>query len=199
MNVASPTTEQLDALRAFATKYGKNWKERLNDMWWNGTDDREPNGGLLRQLRNRFGPRWLEAFEFSDGPWGQKYLDDMLASYIECALWSTTDTSTESGGFPLDNNYGPDDLSPECERQMREDCESFLTIAWPIVDGSIWSCAEQVGHDFWLTRNGHGAGFWDRYSLGHEYAEEGDRLTKIAKTFGEVTLVVGDDGVIHDL
>ncbi len=39
---------------------------------------------------------------------------------------------------------------------------------------------EQVGHDFNLTRNGHGAGFWDR-----GLDELGDRLTKASKPFGE--------------
>lgn len=41
--------------------------------------------------------------------------------------------------------------------------------------------AEQIGHDFWLTRNRHGAGFWDR-GLG----ALGERLTHIAHSMGEV-------------
>lgn len=36
-----------------------------------------------------------------------------------------------------------------------------------------------AGHDFWLTRSGHGAGYWDR-GLG----ELGDRLTEAAKAMG---------------
>jgi hypothetical protein len=39
--------------------------------------------------------------------------------------------------------------------------------------------ADSFGHDFYLTREGHGAGFWDR-GLG----ELGDYLTKIAKWSG---------------
>lgn len=42
---------------------------------------------------------------------------------------------------------------------------------------------EQAGHDFWLTRNGHGAGFWDREDIyGNYYAEF---FTQISKSFGE--------------
>lgn len=46
--------------------------------------------------------------------------------------------------------------------------------------------------DFWLTRNGHGVGFWDR-----DVGAVGDRLTKACKKFGETYLYVGDDGKIH--
>lgn len=38
---------------------------------------------------------------------------------------------------------------------------------------------EYAGHDFWLTRCGHGCGYWDR-GLG----ELGDRLTEAAKGYG---------------
>jgi hypothetical protein len=50
----------------------------------------------------------------------------------------------------------------------------------------------QIGHDFWLTRNRHGAGFWDR-GLG----DLGDKLTAAAHTYGESNLYVGDDGQVY--
>ena len=55
----NPTPEQLAALQAFADKYGRNWKTKLNIAWGNGKDDREPGGALLRQVRNQFGNSWL--------------------------------------------------------------------------------------------------------------------------------------------
>jgi hypothetical protein len=60
------------------------------------------------------------------------------------------------------------------------------------VDASDNWTAEQAGHDFWLTRNRHGAGFWDR---GH--GAEGADLTQHAKSFGDCDLYVGDDGGIY--
>ena len=39
---------------------------------------------------------------------------------------------------------------------------------------------EQHGQDFALTRNGHGAGFWDR-----GYGEVGQALTDAARVYGE--------------
>ena len=55
--------------------------------------------------------------------------------------------------------------------------------------------SDRAGIDFWLTRNGHGAGFWDR-GLG----EVGDQLTKKCDwqgKFGERNLYIGDDGKIY--
>jgi hypothetical protein len=52
-----------------------------------------------------------------------------------------------------------------------------------------WS---QLGHDFWRTRNRHGAGFWDR-GLG----EIGEKLTEIAQSFKECYVEQGDDGFLY--
>ena len=58
-----PTTEQLAAVQAYATKYGEGWKRQLVLAWNQGTDVREPQGHLLRQVRNQFGPTWLSKFK----------------------------------------------------------------------------------------------------------------------------------------
>jgi hypothetical protein len=42
-----------------------------------------------------------------------------------------------------------------------------------------YSNEQLAGHDFWLTRNGHGAGFWDR-----DLGEIGERLTKASEAYG---------------
>jgi hypothetical protein len=41
--------------------------------------------------------------------------------------------------------------------------------------------AAQVGHDLWLTRNGHGAGFWDRPKV---YGKHTDLFTGMARAQG---------------
>lgn len=58
-----PNEEQLEAIKAFAKKYGRCWKQDLNNAWMNGKDAQEPNGHLLRQVRNNFGPPWLINFK----------------------------------------------------------------------------------------------------------------------------------------
>jgi hypothetical protein len=57
-----PTREQLQALEDYAARHGRQWKRQLLDDWLSGRDAREPQGPLLRQLRNRFGPRWLQTY-----------------------------------------------------------------------------------------------------------------------------------------
>ena len=58
MSTDQPTPEQLTALIAFATKHGKDWKEKLKDGWRNSAFP-----GVLQQIRNQLGPEWLAAFE----------------------------------------------------------------------------------------------------------------------------------------
>lgn len=124
-------------------------------------------------------------------------LDAFTRAYLECALWSSNDESTPSGGEPLDKNYGIDDLSPDTIQQAKADCERFQAEnADDIRDANYnfigYSDEVMAGHDFWLTRNGHGTGFWDR-----ELGDIGDRLTEAAKAFGQIDLYVGDNGLIY--
>lgn len=122
-------------------------------------------------------------------------LGEVVAAYLECALWSSTDNSDDSGGGPLDANYDESDVSDDAWLSAVRDCADFLEAQAEDIDGDSPSEAlsnEQVGHDFWLTRSGHGAGFWDR-GLG----ARGERLSKACKPYGSVDLYVGDDGKIH--
>src|SRR6185312_5035917 len=89
--------------------------------------------------------------------------DDLEAftdAYIECALWASNDESDESGGEPLDSNYTVDDLSDGCREEMRADCAAFYRLFHKVWRHAKDYGPEQAGHDFWLTRNGHGTGFW---------------------------------------
>lgn len=109
-------------------------------------------------------------------------VDQALVSW----LWSETDHD----GNPLDSDYGVEDVA-DCEREeWHSEIESFVIVAEGA--GLLAGLEDsQIGHDFTLTRNGHGAGFWDR-GLG----DVGDALTDLCKPFGEVSAYVGDDGKI---
>lgn len=61
--VGQPNDEQMAAIRKFAETYGPAWKFVLGQMWWQGRDASQPNGHLLRQVRNQFGPEWLSEVE----------------------------------------------------------------------------------------------------------------------------------------
>lgn len=97
-------------------------------------------------------------------------------AYIECALWATDENGT---------------LSPEAVEQMSRDCQSFIEYVDALgIDRSQWD-DQQLGHDFWLSRNGHGTGFWDRGLPG------GDALHQAAKTFGAQSLELDDNGFLQ--
>ena len=126
--------------------------------------------------------------------------DDFTRAYITCALWSSTDESTPDGGEFMDANYGPEDLAPATLATMAKECAEFqsayaelLAQAYDLYAVEEWSPQERAGHDFWLTRNGHGAGFWAR-SLPKVL---GDALTTAAHLSGTCDLYVGDDGQIY--
>ncbi len=110
-------------------------------------------------------------------------------AYIECALWS----STTDDGEPLDGLYSVTDIAESAIEQMRADVTDFLESCWADDVNLSTIEPEQLGHDFWLTRNHHGAGFWDR-GLG----ELGDELTKRAHAYGEAWLYIAD-GTVYTL
>lgn len=120
------------------------------------------------------------------------YVDIMTRHYAIAALWSTVigDEWEDSAGEPLDTYWGPDDIHPDTYATMRADCLAFVVDNGDIGD----MAAEQAGHDFWLTRNGHGAGFWDR-GLG----DRGDRLSALARPFGDFNLWTDGEYVRADI
>lgn len=124
--------------------------------------------------------------------------NDFLRGYLGCALWTGTDESDEAGGDPLDQNYSIEDFAPETVAKAAAECEAFqkenaadleaFYEVWPISpDGDAKEAF--AGHNFWLTRNGHGTGFWDR-----DAGEVGDRLTEASRKAGGRDVYVGDDG-----
>ena len=115
-------------------------------------------------------------------------VDNILfsVSYMKTALWSSTDDKDT----PLEDNYTDEGIAAETRAAMIKDCDDFLAKA-----DLPCSLMGPAGHDFWLTRNGHGVGFWARPEVyGEEKAKE---LTALAESFGHVDLYVGDDGRIY--
>lgn len=57
--MGEPTAEQWEALKAYAEANGRYWKQSLRDAWMTGDYGSFAEAGLLQQIRNTFGPRWL--------------------------------------------------------------------------------------------------------------------------------------------
>ncbi len=115
--------------------------------------------------------------------------DKFLQAYIVAALWSSTDESTPEGGDPLDKNYGPDDLAPETLERMKADCEQVSGRERPATLKAMRSRPVTISGSLAIE---HGCGFWDG-----DWPETGDRLTEACRKYPEVTLYVGDDGLIY--
>ncbi|MHB8107996.1 MAG: hypothetical protein ACYDH4_11310 [Candidatus Cryosericum sp.] len=109
--------------------------------------------------------------------------DNFFDSYLETAVWSSHDWSDmdNDNPEPLDKNYSTSDIAKSTRNYLKRDAKAFYD-----ANKDLWSDRDdgRAGHDFWLTRNGHGAGFWDG-----DY-ERGDELTAASKPFGEEDLYV---------
>lgn len=107
-------------------------------------------------------------------------MNKTLEAYLACALWSSSISE-----------YAISDFSIDAIKEAQSDVFDFVNANQDLITKSELS-EEQVGHDFWLTRNGHGAGFWDR-GLG----KIGQELTENCKTYGSCDLYVSDDGHVN--
>lgn len=130
-------------------------------------------------------------------------LQSFLDGYLQCALWSST--YREDGRGQLDD--GVHDWAPASLELVRQEAAKWyaqhgdtITAAYNTGavrerdhDGQPWNVDAQAGHDFWLTRCGHGAGFWDG-DWPEPYASQ---LSDAARAAGNVDLYVGDDGRIY--
>lgn len=126
-------------------------------------------------------------------------MDEFTEAYVTAALFSSTDQSSDDGGEPLDDNYCADHIGAETINDMIADCAHFQTLyGHLLVDENYCgrvngTTLEQAGHDFWLNRNRHGAGFWD----GDWEDAIGKVLSEASHSFGECDLYIGDDGRIY--
>lgn len=94
--------------------------------------------------------------------------------YLEAALF------TGEHGNPPEMGCGT------CEKMLR-DCAQFLRENVELLNHTGMDLSH-IGHNFWLSRNGHGTGFWDR-GLG----DLGDALSEAAREMGTQDLYSGDD------
>jgi hypothetical protein len=122
----------------------------------------------------------LECEAFADG-------------YVEGIAWACVAFEDDS----LDGGLEDVELPSDVEETLRQDARDFLSDehvvrlvrAYVRRSGRPYDYA---GHDFALTRNGHGAGYWDR-GLGML----GEALTQMARPYGSRYLMVSLDGSIQ--
>jgi hypothetical protein len=142
----------------------------------------------------------------------QRAMSPMVRQYLETCLWSTLailSEDDEGNETWEEKGFDVSDFHPDAVYYATKDCDNFLALCdesetdllcnWPDtvtdneLDGLREQAIESAGHDFWLTRERHGAGFWDGDWT------HGDELTKIAHSFGSGgdCMYVDADGKIH--
>lgn len=109
-----------------------------------------------------------------------EYSIEMLNQYLATALW------TEE----LDD-LSIHDFSVPTKAVATEELKHFMLLAGSFLEGSP-ATPSNIGHDFWLSRSSHGAGFWDRPEL---YGTQGGVLTELAGTYRSAHVFIDDHGV----
>jgi len=127
-------------------------------------------------------------------------IDDFTGQYLRTALWSSTvvlpvafedlvdgcmdvpedhplHSISEDNSF--DEHFDVTDFTVKAICKAITDCTKFQE---DNADDLLDEDSERAGHDFWLTRNGHGAGFWD----GDYEESKGNRLTAACEAYGEL-------------
>lgn len=117
--------------------------------------------------------------------------EQVLKSYIDTALWSTTNESNDEIEF-LNGEFTIDDFDPDTLNELEKEMWTFIDEYYGLVCKEDEDTTyEMFVHNFWLNRNGHGAGFWDK-----DYKNK-DALSDASEKFGTVFLYVGDDARIY--
>lgn len=118
-------------------------------------------------------------------------IDEFTKHYLVCALWaSDMEDLPDDKRTDFKSIY---DFDTDSIKLAYNDCQKFQKEnPIPQYNDPVYSNIELAGHDFWLDRNGHGAGFRDR-GLG----ETGKKLSNAANNFGNQECYVGDDGKVY--
>lgn len=126
-------------------------------------------------------------------------LDAFTRAYLECALW-TSDPDPGSGEWSESDWWNIDAIDPADLAEQVKICGEFQSANRADLDeisDTYHVDDTQHGHDFWLTRNGHGTGFWNRgYDL-----DAAQRLTDASHAYGEAYVFgpeTNDQGDVED-
>lgn len=138
--------------------------------------------------------------------------EQFMHGYFESALWTSSieeefaerhNEKTGEDWAPdqslLDFGFTVDDIDESSKFEATQECRNFVNDNAAdlnqFVNDYDWG---QAGHDFWLTRNGHGAGFWDRGgSANLQWEEIVKRLSEAAKIYGESYAYIGSGDKVY--
>lgn len=136
----------------------------------------------------------------------ENFIDGAIYALLDIDTGSTDEADIESDHYAErvyasqwqtpGAHWERDALQPETRERLERECTDFFTCNirdlvrhQRALDGmNAWHSA---GIDFHLTRNRHGAGFWDRGT-----GDIGRRLTDNAHPYGEIHGWIDDDEMV---
>ena len=189
-----------DALESAATTLGKSLAPT------DSIKDLAAKSKPIQQARSISALHRAFVKQGSVGQWGQfvgehgpkqnlakrKFSDSDVYQFLDGYMGGMVFAESDEDGNPLDRNYDKSDIHPNTQHKMLRDSKEFLADHGHLI-GEDEDLAT-AGHDFWLTRNHHGSGFWDG-----DWKNKKE-LTDAAHSFGEDSVYVDDGGLIrsHD-
>jgi hypothetical protein len=117
----------------------------------------------------------------------------IVDSYVECLLRSSIVSFIEEGDSEVIFDYA-DEYEPH-KTLIDQSTQDIILFINKLIDLGIMPLLDteelkaQFGHDYALTRNGHGSGFWDRE---HIWGENRDKITQLCEN-NTVDLYLNDD------
>lgn len=112
----------------------------------------------------------------------KEQIQEVAKHYLIAAIWSEAPAGTNPRA------------TKEAQKEAFCQCERFIADCGPLFDEAMenkdygWynghrNAEAQFGQDFWLTRNGHGVGYWDSEALKKNSLDK--KLTEICRKFGQ--------------
>lgn len=158
----------------------------------------------------------FESFtENNDGNVCDKDINLIMDAYLEAALWTEEEQAKEQEDLDIDYKYNIEqdddyekgdgslkDLIPRTDINIHNidpdskidaylDIKKFLKLVGTAVEDIDES---SIGHDLWLSRNGHGAGFFD-----HMYDPEIEEiLMNSAKSLGSKYIFIQNGQIFFE-
>lgn len=117
-----------------------------------------------------------------------------LKGYLTALEWLLPEQE-EGDETPETTGFAPETLkkiAKECETFENDNAEDLAHYAEGYTPKQGYSVYECAGHDFFLSREGHGSGFSDRGK--HPCFE---RLEKAASKYRESSPYIGDDSLVY--
>jgi hypothetical protein len=103
-------------------------------------------------------------------------------AFLKAALYSSTGVDDQ----PLDKKFKPEDIDKDSLEVLRAHALSFYSRMWYYVahEVTLSDGYTKAGHDFWMTSQAHGCGFWDG-----DWPVYGEQLTQLSKCYPPLNFV----------